>query len=42
MIFPDEFRRIIDKNALPTVGEELAGPLLVIVEAVVLEVGANL
>ena len=41
MLLPDEFRRLIYKAALPNIGEELAGPLLVIVEAVILEVSEN-
>lgn len=41
MLLPDEFRQLIYKAALPNIGEELAGPLLVIVEAVILKVSEN-
>jgi hypothetical protein len=41
MQFPDAFRRLMDLEALPSIGTDFAEPILIIVEAVVLEVNCS-
>ena len=42
MLFPEAFRRLMDMEALPNLGKEFVEPILLIVEAVVLEVNNHL
>jgi hypothetical protein len=38
MFFPEAFRRLMNKKASPNIGEEFASPIILIVEAVIMEV----